>query len=209
MKTLLDCEQVFDVLTRQPFPSGSAHDYAVELHLQGCHECRQMAEALRPVAELLHETLDDEQRNGLPSYDGEREVELTSRIMQQVSLVEVRPPQRWFSSGQLSAALAVVIVATITVSSMAWQQIAEANKDKGLTSNSVLMSKTIQLAALKVSDECLLPEGDSSDPATRFESTRYQCCTSCHSESQENAVPAEAVLRNGGCFVCHDVVNDS
>ena len=115
MKTLLDCEQVFDVLTRQPFPSGSAHDYAVELHLQGCHECRQMAEALRPVAELLHETLDDEQRNGLPSYDGEREVELTSRIMQQVSLVEVRPPQRWFSSGQLSAALAVVIVATITV----------------------------------------------------------------------------------------------
>ena len=54
MKLLLDCDDVFDRLTRGPFPSGAADDDAVESHLRSCHECRELAEALRPAVKLMH-----------------------------------------------------------------------------------------------------------------------------------------------------------
>ena len=65
----MNCDDVFDVLTRGPFPSGDSTDGAVEEHLAGCHDCRQLAEALRPAVELLHESLSDEQLT-LPGYQG-------------------------------------------------------------------------------------------------------------------------------------------
>jgi hypothetical protein len=43
------CDNVFEILTSGPFPTGAAHDDAVEAHLLVCHECRNLAEALRPV----------------------------------------------------------------------------------------------------------------------------------------------------------------
>jgi hypothetical protein len=56
-KLLLNCDQVFDVLTRGPFPSGDETDQPVESHLRACHDCRQLAEALQPAVYLLHESL--------------------------------------------------------------------------------------------------------------------------------------------------------
>src|SRR5262245_39145972 len=67
---LLSCDQVFDVLTRGPFPSGDASDEGVEHHLRACHDCRRLAEALRPAVELLHEAVDREQALDLPEYQG-------------------------------------------------------------------------------------------------------------------------------------------
>jgi len=67
---LLNCDQVFDVLTRGPFPSGDASDESVEHHLRACHECRQLAEALRPAVELLHESIDRAGAIDLPEYQG-------------------------------------------------------------------------------------------------------------------------------------------
>ncbi|MCA9176521.1 MAG: hypothetical protein KDB14_18665 [Planctomycetales bacterium] len=69
MHRLITCDDVFEVLTRGRFPTGDASDAEVELHLAGCHECRQLAEALRPAVGLLHEALSDE---GLPAYEGSR-----------------------------------------------------------------------------------------------------------------------------------------
>jgi hypothetical protein len=66
---LLSCDQVFDVLTRGPFPSGDASDEGVEHHLRACHECRQLAEALRPAVTLLHESIGRD-RSDLPEYQG-------------------------------------------------------------------------------------------------------------------------------------------
>ena len=65
----ITCDEVFDVLTRGPFPTGSEDgvDDAVELHISGCHECRQLAEALRPAVHLLQEAMAEE---GLPTYRG-------------------------------------------------------------------------------------------------------------------------------------------
>jgi hypothetical protein len=69
-KLLLNCDQVFEVLTRGPFPAGEASDEAVEHHLRACHECRQLAEALRPAVASLHEAVAAEQAIGLPEYQG-------------------------------------------------------------------------------------------------------------------------------------------
>ena len=70
MKLLVNCDQVFDVLTRGPFPTGDASDEAVEQHLRACHECRQLAEALRPAIELMHEAVGSDVASGLPEYQG-------------------------------------------------------------------------------------------------------------------------------------------
>ena len=66
----MNCDQVFDVLTRGPFPTGADSDIHVERHLLACHDCRQLAEALRPAVELLHECVDDAESDDLPGYRG-------------------------------------------------------------------------------------------------------------------------------------------
>jgi hypothetical protein len=70
MSRLIDCDTVFELLTRGPFPSGDPRDADVELHLRGCHECRMMAEALRPAVDMLHETVATEEAVSLPGYHG-------------------------------------------------------------------------------------------------------------------------------------------
>jgi hypothetical protein len=67
----MNCDLVFEILTRGPFPSGDPTDASVELHLSRCHDCRRLAEALRPAVELFHETLSAEEEAGsLPGYYG-------------------------------------------------------------------------------------------------------------------------------------------
>src|SRR5262245_36461260 len=49
----MDCDQVFMILTRGPFPTGEAWDEDVEAHLETCGECWRLAEALRPALEVF------------------------------------------------------------------------------------------------------------------------------------------------------------
>ncbi len=65
---MIDCDRVFDVLTRGPFPSGGADDAAVEAHLVECHECARLAAALRPAIELFEEAIGPDEGHDLPSY---------------------------------------------------------------------------------------------------------------------------------------------
>jgi hypothetical protein len=64
----MNCDQVFDVLTRGPFPTGTACDPPVEAHLSVCPECRRLAEALRPALELFQEAIGPEESRDLPGY---------------------------------------------------------------------------------------------------------------------------------------------
>jgi len=66
----MNCDLVFEILTRGPFPAGQPTDASVELHLRSCYECRQLAEALRPATTLIHEAI-DEPDDSLPGYRGE------------------------------------------------------------------------------------------------------------------------------------------
>jgi hypothetical protein len=67
---MIHCDEVFDILTRGPFPTGAASDGIVESHLKRCGECRRLAEALRPAIELFQEAVTPEESHGLPSYWG-------------------------------------------------------------------------------------------------------------------------------------------
>ncbi len=64
----MDCDQVFDILTRGPFPTGTPCDEPVERHLGICAECQRLAEALRPAIELFQEAIDPEESRDLPGY---------------------------------------------------------------------------------------------------------------------------------------------
>ena len=48
----MDCDQVFMILTRGPFPTGEAWDEEVETHLETCGGCWRLAEALLASGEL-------------------------------------------------------------------------------------------------------------------------------------------------------------
>jgi hypothetical protein len=64
----MNCDQVFDILTRGPFPTGTSCDMPVEMHLSECPECHRLAEALRPAVELFQEAVDPEESRDLPGY---------------------------------------------------------------------------------------------------------------------------------------------
>jgi len=91
-KLLLNCDQVFDVLTRGPFPTGEPGDVAVEHHLRACHDCRQLAEALRPAVALLHEAVEPEQAMDLPEYQGSLPWKRPQKRRLAISRLATAPP---------------------------------------------------------------------------------------------------------------------
>lgn len=66
----INCDQVFAILTRGPFPSGESTDAAVEIHLSLCRSCRRIAEALRPEGSISEACLIPEESRELPYYWG-------------------------------------------------------------------------------------------------------------------------------------------
>lgn len=68
----MNCDQVFDALTRGPFPTGNdALDDRVERHLGHCGSCRRLAAALQPAVELFEEAVAPEESRRLPAYWGD------------------------------------------------------------------------------------------------------------------------------------------
>ena len=84
------CDDVFEILTAGPFPSGVPTDKSVEQHLRFCHECRRLAMALQPIAETAESA-------GLPVYKGDHgaTAETASSLEQRIrELVMQDAPQR-------------------------------------------------------------------------------------------------------------------
>lgn len=67
----MDCDQVFMILTRGPFPTGEAWDEQVEAHLEACTDCWRLAEALRPALEVFQEAIPPSESRELPGYWGD------------------------------------------------------------------------------------------------------------------------------------------
>jgi hypothetical protein len=67
----MDCDQVFMILTRGPFPTGEAWDEEVEAHLEMCADCWRLAEALRPALEVFQEAVPPAEGRDLPGYWGD------------------------------------------------------------------------------------------------------------------------------------------
>lgn len=73
-QTMVSCDDVFDRLTQGPFPGPTVarteeqNDVAVQRHIDACHECRMLAEGLRPAVSWIHESLEAPAVAALPSY---------------------------------------------------------------------------------------------------------------------------------------------
>ena len=67
----MDCDQVFMILTRGPFPTGEPWDEQVEEHLETCADCWRLAEALRPALEVFQEAVPPAESRNLPGYWGD------------------------------------------------------------------------------------------------------------------------------------------
>ena len=67
----MNCDQVFMILTRGPFPTGDPWDEAVEAHLETCCGCWRLAEALRPALEVFQEAVPAAESRDLPGYWGD------------------------------------------------------------------------------------------------------------------------------------------
>lgn len=67
----MDCDQVFMILTRGPFPTGEPWDEEVESHLERCADCWRLAEALRPALEIFQEAVPPSEGRDLPGYWGD------------------------------------------------------------------------------------------------------------------------------------------
>lgn len=66
----MQCDHVFGILTRGPFPTGDPSDSQVEAHLSICADCRRLARALRPLESPARETIPPDESHGLPVYRG-------------------------------------------------------------------------------------------------------------------------------------------
>jgi len=67
----MDCDQVFVILTRGPFPTVELWDEEVEAHLEMCTDCWRLAEALRPALEVFQEAVPPAESRDLPGYWGD------------------------------------------------------------------------------------------------------------------------------------------
>ena len=86
----MNCDQVFSILTRGPFPTGDPSDVAVEMHLDGCGGCCQIAEALRPSHDLLEESIPASEARDLPGYWGDLSAVRTTSAYAQVQTSALR-----------------------------------------------------------------------------------------------------------------------
>ena len=92
----MDCDQVFMILTRGPFPTGDASDERVEAHLETCTDCWRLAEALRPAIEVFQEAVPPAESRDLPGYWGDARpatsaVAAVSKQLVQTTLVADAP----------------------------------------------------------------------------------------------------------------------
>ena len=67
----MNCDQVFMILTRGPFPTGEPWDEEVEAHLESCADCWRLADALRPALEVFQEAVPPAESRDLPGYWGD------------------------------------------------------------------------------------------------------------------------------------------
>lgn len=195
MKLLVDCDNVFDRLTRGPFPSGEEDDSAVEGHLSVCHECRRLAEALRPAVSLLHEAYADEQISDerLPAYHGTPD-RSTDRAITRAS------GGQWSLGWQLVAAsLLGVMIGSLAINALM--------EGRGQGSQPVALAQPAEngasgltrLAVLKLSETCL-PSGMA---LASNSAAKLSCCTDCHSSSAAAKRNIDVGRLQLACVACH------
>jgi hypothetical protein len=227
----MNCDQVFDILTRGPFPTGSACDEHVEAHLNECAECHRLAEALRPALELFQEAVDPEESRDLPGYFCATGGERQSPVLSYAAEYEKRPIRRSLpvhlpqvrSRVPVAAWRAAAMIAIgVTVGLLLSGGAAERLGLPELTTGVVLPPPPVnERAAMSQSDWMQLASlpgacyGRQPEHAPRYRLQDDQllasaklenlnCCSGCHNAASD-AVPSSATFMVAqSCRHCHD-----
>lgn len=233
MTKLMHCDHVFDALTRGPFPSGHADDALVEQHLRACHECRTLAEALRPAVGLIHEALAEEA--SLPVYRGSVHTEALISVAdsprslggsaERAEPMPAAPPRRPATSasnghpasarpgGKQAVVKFLVATAAGVLLCLLWGQFqtpTPVGSSPILTADASFAPefRSVQsLLDLKLPADCFRPPA----PMTEGPTGLVHCCTKCHA-AQQSTQPAASKLTaaqlaalSRSCTACHDI----
>ncbi len=223
----MNCDQVFDILTRGPFPAGQPTDEAVERHLSACHECRQLAEALRPAVELFHESIEPIKAAELPGYQGALFEPTGNRIMVAVQTAIARDAaisHRTQSTRRVSPRtqiafwrFAAALLAAVAVCALFWG-VARPRPSADIAQQDKL--RDVQIAAQFQPDEdgarllamfqlpahCIeLNDASMSSAPTDRTASVHHCCTRCHHAGSAIRPPLEAMaVLATSCQACHE-----
>jgi len=218
----MNCDHVFDILTRGPFPAGEPTDDAVERHLGRCHECRQLAEALRPAVDLLHEAVDVEEHEQLPGYRGKwtsadapweggaaiatrtaplRPAALLRRTWRTSSPARAMT-LRLAAAGVLLGAVCVLLFGLSRGEPESSQSLAVASAGPGTPADGE--AARLQLVtSLELPQDCLHPVAANVEQSHG----RLQCCTRCHAQALANRpqlTRSRLADLTRSCQVCHE-----
>lgn len=120
----MDCDQIFIILTRGPFPTGEPWDEDVETHLEYCGDCWRLAEALRPALEIFQEAVPPAEGRDLPGYWGDARptsitvadlVRDTGRAVLAAPAKAAPPTRPSYFAGTLKSELSMDVVRTMAV----------------------------------------------------------------------------------------------
>lgn len=222
----MNCDQVFDILTRAAFPTGETTDDAVEAHLTACHDCRQLAEALRPAVSLFHECLPQEGGEGgtqvLPTYRGRLNA-AASDLPTQVSRLPVTP-DHWSEQAAvapvprgreprrrslgLPAQLLATALCSLTVCALFWMLFTQgpSKVDPGAAQLAPSLINLADFAPLDERGLQRLAELGLPENCLQIKTSgiRLMCCTECHSAARDDRPEVQrGVVMWTACRECH------
>lgn len=207
MQVLIDCNKVFERLTRGPFPNGSQADTDVQKHLAACHECRCLAESLRPAVTLLHESMTAEQRADLPEYRSADEEEQRVRILDRIA---DQPPPAWEHTSYGSQSnrwrdLCWVLAPALLLAVMALAMHSDRSPIGDRTRQIALgsFSSVDLLTSFSLPAACL-PEFSASQSNPVGMNNAFQCCSKCHAAMNPDAPHVRCMGQlTTACLACH------
>ncbi len=194
----MNCDYVFEILTRGPFPTGEPHDQAVEQHLAVCHECRQLAAALEPAVDMIHESLSSEAE--LPQYTGTA----TAADVAVMQRIQQAAPQSTMAHKAAAPthrevflwALAVSVLFLIWVVGRSSNPTQDTARTRSLAARVVTVEQRERIDALGLSTDCR--------PLSTQSLVRY-CCVDCHeikptADAQRRSARVQVLT---ACEMCH------
>ena len=214
----MNCDQVFDILTRGPFPSGAASDASVQRHLGACAECRQLAEALRPALDLIHESVPPEESWGLPGYwedvpPSERPVTVKQRTQLAVRRVRL-PTEAKRRRSSRSEQTRLILIAAIAgafaaVAVVGVQRVFDHTPPPSTTFPVSTANRTLVWPP----EKCDFTSVATANAVDKFDFKRdLRSCSGCHRDQHEHWKVEEeqwnkpAAIREiaMACVTCHD-----
>lgn len=208
MKMLLNCDEVFEALTGDC--EVAQDDEALREHLEVCAECRQLADATRPVVDLFGDARGSDERDhrGAAALASTVFVRLES---QQHAALASSHRRSFLSLGahawsQLGAAAAILLA----IGGLFW--VASPRELTGRPDLVALPAFTsplargteptehglLHLASLQLPEACLVPAKASHDGAAKV-----ACCTRCHQAGDLLPTVRLVAFSQQSCVACH------